>query len=342
MKKSGGFTLIEVAIVLLIGGILLASSSALLLTYMKKVEINTTEKRLEAIQEAMQLFLNLNGRYPCPANPADGMDTANFGIEQPTGGAACTGPTTAGRTGPVVYGSVPVRSLNLPDDFMADAWGGRFTYAVTRDLAQDGTFDSQQGGISIVDRNGFDVVTSPVAGSAHYAIVSHGENNSGATSLDGQNISACLAAVNEGENCDNDATFRSTLLSSGALNNNYNDDMVAFKAMTSFGEWVPIGAVMAFNLNSCPDGWTEFTDARGRVVIGANGGTYTLGSQGGEENTTLDSTKMSYTDTGPGATILPAALGAGGTVFGRSTLAPPDPFTNIPPYVSLLYCEKGP
>lgn len=31
---------------------------------------------------------------------------------------------------------------------------------------------------------------------------------------------------------------------------------------------VPSGAVMFFNLDACPSGWTEYTAARGRVVVG--------------------------------------------------------------------------
>jgi hypothetical protein len=35
---------------------------------------------------------------------------------------------------------------------------------------------------------------------------------------------------------------------------------------------VPAGAVMFFNLNACPSGWTELTAARGRYVVGLNAG----------------------------------------------------------------------
>ncbi len=35
----------------------------------------------------------------------------------------------------------------------------------------------------------------------------------------------------------------------------------------SLGE-VPSGAVMFFNLGACPSGWTEYTLARGRVIVG--------------------------------------------------------------------------
>ncbi len=344
MKKNSGFTLIEVAIVLLIGGILLSSASALLLTYMKKVQISTTEKRLEAIQDAMQLFLNLNGRYPCPADPADGLDTADFGVEQPIGGVSCTTPTTAGRGGRnIVYGSIPVRTLNLPDDFIGDAWGGRFSYAVTKALAETGTFNRTEGAITIVDRNNNPVVRDPADAAAdpgvvQYTIVSHGKNNSGATSLDGQQISACVPAVQEGENCNNDDTFRSTLLVSGAMDNNYNDDIVRYRAITAFGEWIPAGAVMAFNLAACPDGWNTYAAGDARFIVGS-GATYALGATGGDATVALTNAQIGYQPSATG--IVAAAIGAGGTSFGQSLGVAATAHQNLPPYVALLYCEKS-
>ena len=35
---------------------------------------------------------------------------------------------------------------------------------------------------------------------------------------------------------------------------------------------IPTGAVMSFNLASCPSGWTEYSAAAGRTVIGRGNG----------------------------------------------------------------------
>jgi len=35
---------------------------------------------------------------------------------------------------------------------------------------------------------------------------------------------------------------------------------------------VPTGAIMAFNLTTCPTGWTEYTQARGRFLRGLDSG----------------------------------------------------------------------
>ncbi len=350
MKNNRGFTLVEVAIVLIIGGILLASASSMLLTYMKKVQISTTEKRMEGIQEAMQLFLNLNGRYPCPAATTAAVDTAGFGVENPVGGTSCGGAVTTGRNSmPIVSGSVPVRTLNLPDDFIMDAWGGRFTYAVTKQLAETGTYRSELGAIRVVDSIGGNVTQPDLSrgapnntwgpGTAHYVVVSHGKNNVGAFSINGVQIAACAPASGqgEGENCDNDDMFRSTLLTSNAGGTNQNDDMVRFVANTAFGEWVPRGAVVAFNADACPNGWTEFSPAEGRFIIGANMA-YPRGPAV-DTGTRLNNGNVGTTTAA--SQISPSALvSSGGAVF----LQPSNVFTTfnaLPHYVALRYCVKS-
>lgn len=56
------------------------------------------------------------------------------------------------------------------------------------------------------------------------------------------------------------------------------------------GGSIPAGAVMAFNLASCPTGWTSLAGAAGRIIVGVgNNGTnsYALSASGGSDNITL-------------------------------------------------------
>ncbi|MFH1522089.1 MAG: hypothetical protein ABIF18_03965, partial [archaeon] len=57
----------------------------------------------------------------------------------------------------------------------------------------------------------------------------------------------------------------------------------------------PPGAVVAFDLASCPDGWTEFTSAEGKVIVGLDSGDAsfdTRGEIGGEKTNTLTVDEM--------------------------------------------------
>jgi prepilin-type N-terminal cleavage/methylation domain-containing protein len=347
LKRARGFTLIEVAIVMVIGSILLTTATALLLTYTKKTQISTTQKRLAAIDEALQLYLHLNGRYPCVADPAAALDSATFGREYTTCSSA---PAAAGgRDGrDVRIGAVPVRTLNLPDDFAADAWGGRFTMAMTAALASPaGTYSRDEGGIYIVtSADPYDltdindsVITPP--GSAHYAIVSHGPNGSGAWPVGGGGAPACPAGNLEEENCNGDAIFRQTLITGTADNAAQFDDMVAARASSAFGFEVPSGAVMAFNLSACPEGWISFSDASGRTIVGA-GVSYSVGEQGGEEDVALTQGEvgtMDATHTISGSVLNPTSGGVTAP-FLEKLPANVTPHENRMPYHVLLYCEK--
>lgn len=244
-SSNKGFTIIEIAVVLIIGGLLIASFSSGLIIYLEQAKIKTTQDRLQAIHDAIYTFQSANLRLPCVADPTIGVDLSGFGREvhlvvplaeaQPQcnnvdGGesgalvlnnAAVHGfagtPAPDSVPGQVIVGSVPVRSLNLPDEYILDAWGRRFTYVVTADLASFSTtsssslYNPQFGIIDVVDSQGNPItvtyggVNDPNAvanggtntlplvpfsngvgtapGGAEFVIVSHGPNGVGGATL---------------------------------------------------------------------------------------------------------------------------------------------------------------
>ena len=356
-KHSKGFTLIEIAIVVIIGGLLIVSLSNLLLTYIKQSRVTSTENKIEIINEALQLFLNRNGRYPCPARLNAPLDNANFGVEtglNPPAAPDCNGVTaianaistaTGRNSNKIVIGAIPVRTLNLPDDYIADAWGGRFTYAVTAPLATPNQYDGDEGGISVVDSVGNSQITPQ--GSAHYVVVSHGANNMGATLIEGVGNIPCDATTQEGENCDNNDVFRNTLLIGAANNANLYDDMIAVNARSFFDDGIPQGAIIAVNpsYSICPPGWTEYLPAQGKFIIGGDNGLLDPQTGAAKEGGQAD-INIEITYPGGKRNVNPAAIG--GSPFVENieveavfdTPGDPTPGTNYPPYIALLYCEK--
>jgi len=353
-QKNQGFTLIEVAIVMLIGGLLTAALAAALTVYIQKTRLDVSKKRLEAIQEAVQTFVSQNGSYPCPARFLSPMDDANFGVAVPNCAGAAPGGTddtvrTAGRATPaparnVRIGSVPVRTLNLPDDFMADAWGNRFTYAVTEALTDNDTFDADEGGIFVIDSAGNNVIVHPAAGSGHYAIVSHGRNRSGAIPLSGGAAATCPPnnATNlDAENCNRDATFRNSILISEGTTQ--FDDLLRARAISPFGATIPTGAVMAFDLPACPQGWDAYGDADGRVIVGAASPSGdAVGATGGVNSAQLPLTELGYnvpTNVFIRSTAV-ATTAAGNYSFLRPEINPRAVHDNRQAYLALRYCVK--
>jgi hypothetical protein len=231
---------------------------------------------------------------------------------------------------------VPVRTLNLPDDYIADSWGGRFTYAVTEDLTNDATYDADNGAIRVIDSAGNDVIVTPAVGTGHYVVVSHGSNLSGAVPTNGGNgaVPVCPPPVTnfDAENCNRNSTFRNTILVNEGANR--FDDMLRARSISPFGAAIPSGAVMAFNLTSCPQGWSNYANADGRVIVGFSAG-YALNSPVGNNDDTLTLGEMGYGVTSNG--INPTAListAAGGVTFLRPVAGGPLPHDTTQAYVA--------
>ena len=118
------------------------------------------------------------------------------------------------------------------------------------------------------------------------------------------------------------------------------------------GDSVPSGAVMPFNLSSCPSGWSAFESAQGRFVIGVGsdgeGQSYGLEDVGGEAfhqltidempSHTHDARSKHYEVYGSGS--LGASHGQTPGNYETGAAGGDQPHENRPPYIALLYCEK--
>lgn len=115
-----GFTLVEMAMVMLIIGLLLGGLMPTLSAQMEAQRVSETRKQLEDIQQALIGFAAANGRLPCPANA-----TSN-GEESPLGGGNCSNFND---------GYVPAATLGLTavdsQGRALDAWNNPIRYAVT-------------------------------------------------------------------------------------------------------------------------------------------------------------------------------------------------------------------
>jgi prepilin-type N-terminal cleavage/methylation domain-containing protein len=145
-KKLGrkAFTLVELSITLLIAGIIATGYLSYKQFNTKYALVNQTEEKLQVIEDALITFIAKNGRLPCPASPSQAITNDTFGKEQVTSlqPATCETNNTDIFTGDLsgdtlYYGTVPVRSLGLSDDFMFDAWTNRIGYVVQQAFIND-------------------------------------------------------------------------------------------------------------------------------------------------------------------------------------------------------------
>ena len=115
-----GFSLIEMAVVLVIVSVLLGGILVSLSQTQETNRRNEAEAKLDEVIQALYGFAQATGRLPCPATA-----TSN-GAEAPAGGGVCTR----------AHGFVPSATLGLTgsvnaDNLLEDPWLNPYRYSVT-------------------------------------------------------------------------------------------------------------------------------------------------------------------------------------------------------------------
>lgn len=198
-----GFTLIELAIVLVIVALLTSGLLMGISAQRSTAENADAQRQLENIREALLGYAMANGRLPCPA-------LANLPNTDVNAGIAPAPPCDNA----LRYGVVPWVTLGLPE---TDPWGRRFTYYASSDFTAalaGGTLASftlaTLGNANIKDSAGS---SANIASEIPAVVVSHGSNGAGAWQPDGTQLGG--AAGDELENANNTLTFVSHVPSSG-------------------------------------------------------------------------------------------------------------------------------
>lgn len=221
--QESGYTLIELAIVTIVVGLLLVPAIGLYSIYKANQRLERTTGALENSENALSGFRSLYGRYPCPAPENLGPGDVGYGMEECNPANPGITDTGAG----VLIGSLPYRQLNMQEPDSLDGYGNRVSYAVTTVLTDPTTFSPNAGAITVLDATG-----NPVTAIAPFVVVTHNQNAGGAISRFGQPVQACPAAPDpESENCNGDATFR--MASQGGT----FDDRIVFTISRSIDEW---------------------------------------------------------------------------------------------------------
>ena len=207
-NRNTGFTLVELAIVLVIVALL---TSGLLLgvsAQRNAAENIDAQRQLENIREALLGYAMANGRLPCPAIPTLPNTDANAGSEdRPNPSSPCN------RT----FGVLPWATLGLPE---TDPWGNRFTYFASSKFTAQLTAGAQSsftlstgdpnanppdnaGTANIKESSG---AGANIASDLPAVIVSHGSRSGGAYQATGAKLPTS-ADPNEASNSNATQTF---------------------------------------------------------------------------------------------------------------------------------------
>ena len=299
--KNRGYTLIEMAIVMVVLGLLLAAFiGAYNIYYRTQVEEKTTV-RVNKVVDALANYLIQNGRYPCPARMDLGREDAGYGMQGDCVADTSVAPGQCANgicveegermvnidpnpgvvnmvTPRIRRGAVPFRELSLPEDDSEDGQGNKLYYVVTENLANQATYRKDAGGISIVDTNDSSAI-APDA-SAHFVVFSVGADGRGAYTRYGQQVLPCpdpseaMDAINchtGNAGADVRAIYRVSSRATTDSNTHY-DDYLKYYSSNQTPLWRMVNAQDIADLLDVPAG--------GRVGIGNSTPTNPLQVQG--------------------------------------------------------------
>lgn len=125
MRGQRGFTLIEMAMVMVLIGLMVSGGLFAIGPVLERAHYNQTNASMDQIESALVLFAIRNNRLPCPADGHLGASAAaNYGIEQVSTGAGIAAACPVAATNSVV----PWITLGLDEGYSIDGWGRRISY----------------------------------------------------------------------------------------------------------------------------------------------------------------------------------------------------------------------
>lgn len=223
MRRARGFSLIEMAVVLVILGLVIAGLIAPIDAQLEARDRRQTLGGMEHALDALYGYAVMHGRLPCPDVDGDGLPDPAFDPAN-AASAACT--ADAGD------GFLPWAELGVPP---GDAWGNRLRYRVRwpgytwpdADGLCNGNAGTEldlctRGNLTLRSRGDNPATAGSQEGKFDFVaasdipavIVSHGRNGLGATAVDGFVRDAPVGG-DELENADGDDVFYTRTYSQG-------------------------------------------------------------------------------------------------------------------------------
>lgn len=283
IDRRRGFTLIELALVLVVLGLMTGFGLQLFRVNGDLACYQRTQRQLAVIQQRLDSYARANNRYPKPAIMTVGSNSARYGIEGPISytpdsldyaKAAPSSIAFVTLTAPVgsepalpasskvLIGALPHVTLGLPGDYAADCWGNKYLYAVTNYLTSSHAagYPAETGRIRI--HTGTAAAPVVLTNRAAYAVISPGQNRYGANPLTGQDLAYRACVLNtarlETQNCNisnsigtADEIFFSAPFNDVAGATNQFDDLIIYSEKYEALADCPTGSAISWASGNC-------------------------------------------------------------------------------------------
>ena len=254
LKRHLGFTLAEMAIVIVIVGILLTLGLGLATSQLAATQKTATQASLTYARDALLGFFASNHRFPCPDNTRTGVESIIGNPIPPTPNALGTAQCAA------AIGTIPYQTIGMQKSQALDAYGNFITYVIdpqkvgavwvwANKMRMDTTFTScSTAGTATVDggprgelrvmqnageETSFNAAAPLLRNRAVFVLISHGANALGAWSPNGTRHALPPAGSPERPN-----TAANLTPAPPAAPNSYNDFTFSDSAAAPFDDLV--------------------------------------------------------------------------------------------------------
>ena len=179
MKKYlSGFTLVEMAVVLIIMGFIIGALVTPLTAQVEQSRLSEANKDLSEIKEALLGYLIVNGFLPCPDTSGDGVDDG------------CVNTNSTASTG----GNLPWSTLGLKSN---DPWGKPYQYRINNAFTAPFNLNTTGTGAGIIKICTNNACTNTESANVPLIVFSFGKNGATQPPVD----------LDEKENADGDGVF---------------------------------------------------------------------------------------------------------------------------------------
>jgi prepilin-type N-terminal cleavage/methylation domain-containing protein len=151
-RDRGGFTLLEISVVLTIIAVIVGSGLTLFTASLPQQQYNDTQAKLITIQQALYNYRIANNRIPCPADLSIAPTTLNFGNEAANEGSCTGGIPAANFTNATGGGSSGATSASFvkTDSTTKGNWNG--VYGASG-LVIEASTNSPPSGVTMTETN---------------------------------------------------------------------------------------------------------------------------------------------------------------------------------------------